>query len=1146
MNKKYKITLIYLIIIGLFLISPQTIFASNSTKGKAGNSFTACAKNICKDDFKITMDVDKYDQNAWKTSVVGQYEYTVSDRTVKVTVPQTALDQGAVYRVRIFYGKYGTVDNSDFFSLDELDDVDADDLDDGIKVVKTQIKKGGGAVNKNREAVNVSREANSNVLKIDVHSGYEAVVVAYLSKDVVTNKKCDGKKVTCINGKDTEIVNGSATLAGVSASEYVQNPKSSILVKNLRARGEEYGQACDNAYKGVYDSETAGKKSKSDDKKYTIPEGDTAALEKYRNYYYNPIIGDYYCNRSTVAFNLTSAQIAKLANRTLKLFYSSWKTSNSASDSSGSGTSSSGSSTSSGNTYDEINSYVNTLQSNPNVKTVTNTDISLQCENDLKEGTGSKEYLYVDKKDITTSKLSDGSTPVVCNTICYEHLTVTYDPPVASIAGLCFTYKVTVKSETKCGVKYNQDLIDGGPQTSGGSSSSGSGGLVGKLQKEMCSPVPICDKDSSHTQAGPSKDFDDCINDCDGGKYSQSCINKCYTKVYGNKQTTKSNNKKNSNIEKTTNDKEENSTTNLNLLTSEMKDTTSGVLKIADKHTWNESNLKGYFKQSSAVAKCNTKQKIRNNIDYCAEYFFEAKTLYPKGKYNNAGTKWKSDIAKSRNKINRNDVWDSIGRASPYYIRDKQSTKELILSIVDVDIHNGRPYFIDENGIKRQHVENGIGYACNEVCSFTGCSSKNALSPNAFVNGLNISENKDDGNSSSSSSSSSSDNDDMSKIEAAVEDCRVSSACETTETTSNFDIKIINPREENEKNEVEKSGSTMLGNITPSSENMICTDDGESDETPDPEDVFSMFVPAYENDNTKYGILGLCYDNTTSNPQYQTTITFPGSWINYKSRNIYYDGDCNDDAVLKGGYFCSAYDSTDVNVKWWKWRNQTKDTDGKVIYSTKQEPEINNNIQASAKNFGKYNWNINYSCFYGIWDGSTTPPPDDPKCEGDDCNKHPNQTYKFKIIDQGKLFTENSSQRQGYNWTSAAKIVAGITTGDADAETYSIDPEKYIEYLNQNENDERVYKETAEDDYYIYIPSEGIDYIKKNKNQKYTEYNGNFRQDPNVKGLLRYTSDVINDLSGKSGIVIKAGDNIRPQSNGRGTNNNYTNIGNLK
>ena len=209
---------------------------------------------------------------------------------------------------------------------------------------------------------------------------------------------------------------------------------------------------------------------------------------------------------------------------------------------------------------------------------------------------------------------------------------------------------------------------------------------------------------------------------------------------------------------------------------------------------------------------------------------------------------------------------------------------------------------------------------------------------------------------------------------------------------------------------------------------------------------------------------------------------------------------------------------------------QMKDSDGNIIYPTFQEPKINNNIQASAKNFGKYNWNINYSCFYGIYNGTA-------ECE--DCTKL--QDYKFKVIDAGNLFTDDSNQRQGYNWTSAATVTEGVNVNDARAITYKIDPQKYINYINTYEKDEKIYD--TEEDYYIYLSSDGIKHIKeKYKTRAYADYDENgFKEDPNVKGLARYTSELLKTLSGygNKDIYIKTADGIEK------TNNNYSNLNSL-
>ena len=102
----------------------------------------------------------------------------------------------------------------------------------------------------------------------------------------------------------------------------------------------------------------------------------------------------------------------------------------------------------------------------------------------------------------------------VCTVSCEEAVEVKYGPPVASKAGLCFEYQVQVTSRVKCDSSVNPD---GKPRNPG-----------------LCSPVPYCNRVPGYThQGGPVDEYDECINECDGGKYSKNCSNKCYKKVYG-------------------------------------------------------------------------------------------------------------------------------------------------------------------------------------------------------------------------------------------------------------------------------------------------------------------------------------------------------------------------------------------------------------------------------------------------------------------------------------------------------------------------------------------------------------------------------------------------------------------------------------
>lgn len=129
-------------------------------------------------------------------------------------------------------------------------------------------------------------------------------------------------------------------------------------------------------------------------------------------------------------------------------------------------------------------------------------------------------YNYAPGKEV--EKPLNGGNPT-CERICEEAVRVEYGPPVASKAGLCFEYKVKVTSYVKCTTKFTANP----PQEDTG----------------YCNPPPRCVStkgvERKKPQAGPSQEFDSCIVECDGGKYTPACSKKCYTKVYGNKKGAK-------------------------------------------------------------------------------------------------------------------------------------------------------------------------------------------------------------------------------------------------------------------------------------------------------------------------------------------------------------------------------------------------------------------------------------------------------------------------------------------------------------------------------------------------------------------------------------------------------------------------------
>lgn len=139
-----------------------------------------------------------------------------------------------------------------------------------------------------------------------------------------------------------------------------------------------------------------------------------------------------------------------------------------------------------------------------------------------------KKYLYASEShDITanytyhynaSSEVSK-TTQTSCKVTCEEGVVVEYGPPVASKAGLCFQYKIKVTSNVRCymSAKPEKPTVPG-----------------------LCTPAPVCVTKAgvAYRQGGPNDDYDSCVKECDGGKYSKKCSKKCYKKVYGNTTST--------------------------------------------------------------------------------------------------------------------------------------------------------------------------------------------------------------------------------------------------------------------------------------------------------------------------------------------------------------------------------------------------------------------------------------------------------------------------------------------------------------------------------------------------------------------------------------------------------------------------------
>ena len=130
-------------------------------------------------------------------------------------------------------------------------------------------------------------------------------------------------------------------------------------------------------------------------------------------------------------------------------------------------------------------------------------------------------YYVPDGKD--GYKLHEDKEEISCNVKCTESVKVLYMPPVSSKAGFCFEYKVRVESYVNC--KIDPESLPKKPKDE-------------KDKYKSCTPTPYCNWSSgthkgSQGTGGPTEDYEKCVNECDGGKYTSKCSKKCFKEVYG-------------------------------------------------------------------------------------------------------------------------------------------------------------------------------------------------------------------------------------------------------------------------------------------------------------------------------------------------------------------------------------------------------------------------------------------------------------------------------------------------------------------------------------------------------------------------------------------------------------------------------------
>ena len=298
----------------------------------------------------------------------------------------------------------------------------------------------------------------------------------------------DGNKIIEVakaNGNYDKIENINAVYDSKDIN--VPGPINKENVPN-RYYGDD--KICGNFRNGVWNDKFKDYMSKADFEKYN-PRVTNSQVE------YSELFP--YCYSSTVSRNLDEEYISNLAGIAIRSYKFRHRS------------------------LDETKEVEIPADSEQTFTDTSNLKLSLTCDI-LNLGTKSTEYQYVNKHKYTAVKKTSKSystskkeNAYKCDKTCTEVLTVEYGPPVASIAGLCFEYKVRVKSEVTCQTE-GTDVPPPNPD-----------------DYKYCEPVVQCVSTSGRTiisYGGPNEDFDKCINKCDKGKYTQKCINKCYNQVY--------------------------------------------------------------------------------------------------------------------------------------------------------------------------------------------------------------------------------------------------------------------------------------------------------------------------------------------------------------------------------------------------------------------------------------------------------------------------------------------------------------------------------------------------------------------------------------------------------------------------------------
>lgn len=628
-------------------------------------------------------------------------------------------------------------------------------------------------------------------------------------------------------------------------------------------------------------------------------------------------------------------------------------------------------------------------------------------------------YYYHSIPHTSENRYRTETQPVKCTKTCTEIVKVEYGPPVQVAGGMCFEYRVKVSSIVKCSI-------------------SGKDVKYPSQQSKYCKLKPKCGK-TGHAQGGPTEDFEACVQDCDGGQYTELCSNKCYNEVYGGDLSLTS-------VEDTY-----------------FSDGTAPenyyytVLVNNDPTMMTENNAQGRIRGQYYY---DTKRK---RYDWCP--------TATSGKLYISNNGAASTLKSTKNAGQR-------GYLGLWYYIQKYKTNWL----------NGHNYQTDAYGRGFIRAWYGNHKQCTEDCSWnvvtSGCG-KNSY----FAFNYNISNKRDSDNKVKTGGSNPDTNKRCPKMYVYNYQCAKykgrgsSRRCASwVEPTNKEDRKYVKKNVCTQKdlilydylNNKKRLSAILQGNCN---SKVSCTtstaefniefkyQNNETkkivrvnfpyDDKENKTDKMNSKPSGQEkmnwNNETVFRYGG-CYRDSKNNNWYLSEWTFPGTWITSKRLSTSYGSKPSNNYTLVRGSVCLPLGAVATNAKWAQYFNKVKlgevenIDDSKWEFNGKGYDENTHegyNIKAHTKAFGYFKWEFTISCFYAL--NTTTNYCLDPPCS---------LQSEIRSVDTSDPFLQKSTQKNieeqqkrgiGFNWTADATLENFHTGG------YNQNPEELIKNIESTD-----------------------------------------------------------------------------------------------